>query len=286
MAEVRRKAPRNTNVIQKWVDEYAREQGIVAGRLQRWIMFMIVLAALDRARDDKGAPLFLLKGGAAMELRLKLEARTTKDIDTVFRESMKSVLDRLDETLQQGWGDFTFERTAPEAIKDTRSVRLAIKLSYRAKRWGTVPLEVAPAEGDSGNDVETLDAIDIGHFGLDGPDRVPCLGVRYQIAQKVHACTEPPLEGKAENPRFHDLIDLILLSDLVADDGWPAVRSACIDTFESRARHGWPPEVVVYPSWPAAFAALAADQGFAITDVEEAASQVREMIARIDAATD
>jgi hypothetical protein len=144
----------------------------------------------------------------------------------------------------------------------------------------------APSPSAYRGDVETLDAIGIGQFGLDGPDRVPCLGVRYQIAQKVHACSEPPLEGKDENPRFHDLIDLIFLRDLVAADGWPAVRRACVDTFESRAKHAWPPELVVYLSWPAAFAALATDQGFDITDVEEAARQVREMINGIDAATE
>jgi hypothetical protein len=83
-------------------------------------------------------------------------------------------------------------------------VRLAIKLSYRGKRWGTVPLEVAPAEGGSGEDVETLDAIGIGQFGLDGPDRVPCLGVRYQIAQKVHACSEPPHQRDRRRDRDVD----------------------------------------------------------------------------------
>lgn len=110
------------------------------------------------------------------------------------------MLDRLDEALQRGWGDFTFERTAPEAIKETRSVRLAIKLAFKGKRWGTVPLEVAPAEGGAGDDVETVDAIEISQFGLEGPERVPCLGVRYQIAQKIHACTEPPGAGK-DQPR-------------------------------------------------------------------------------------
>jgi hypothetical protein len=285
MAEVRRKAPFSTNVLAKWVNEYARDEGVAIKRLQRWIWFMVVLAVLDGVRDAEGEPLFLLKGGAAMELRLQLEARTTKDIDTVFRESMESMLTRLDEALQAGWGDFTFERAEPEPIEDVHSVRLSIKLSYRGKRWGTVPLEVTPAEGKSGTDIEDLDAIGIGQFGLEGPERIACLGIRYQIAQKIHACTEPPPEGEDENIRFHDLMDLILLRDLVREDGWPAVRAACIDTFETRAKHAWPPELVVYPSWPDSFAALAEEQGFAITDVQEAARQVREMIVRIDGAT-
>jgi hypothetical protein len=286
MAEPVRKPPLSTKVIEKWVSDYAREEGVAVNRLQRWIWFMVVLAVLDRVRDEAGEPLFLLKGGAAMELRLHLQARTTKDIDTVFREAMKSMLERLDEALQNGWGDFSFERTPPEPIKETRSVRLVIKLSYRGKRWGTVQLEVAPAEGGSGDDVDTVDAIGIEQFGLAGPDRISCLGIRYQIAQKIHACTEPPHEGKDENPRFHDTMDLILLRDLVEDDGWRAVRNACIDTFQTRAKHSWPPELIVYPSWPEAFAALAEGQDFPILAVEDAAAQVREMIIRIDAATD
>ena len=76
------------------------------------------------------------------------------------------------------------------------------------------------------------------------------------------------------------------MAEALADDGWPAVRDACLDTFQIRGMHSWPPELVVYPSWPAAFAALAEDQGFDNTDVEEAARQVREMIGRINAATD
>ncbi len=49
--------------------------------------------------------------------------------------------------------------------------------------------------------------------------------------------------------------------------------------------HSWPPDLVVYPSWLAAFAALAQNQRFAIDDVDEAAREVREMIECIDAAT-
>jgi hypothetical protein len=115
--------------------------------------------------------------------------------------------------------------------------------------------------------------------------RVPSLGVRYQIAQKIHACTEPPPDGKQENPRFHDLLDLILLRELV-DQDWAGVRSACTDIFKVRGKQPWPPELVIPPSWPEAFAALAAEHGFDINDVQEAARQVREMIARIDVAGD
>lgn len=281
----RRKPPHSTQVIQKWVSDYARERGIAVGRLQRWIWFMVVLAVLDRVRDEEDDPLFLLKGGVAMELRLGLEARATKDVDAIFRESMESMLERLDDELRKGWGEFTFERTEPEEIKATGSVRLSVLLAYRGKRWGTVVLEVGPAEGGSADDIESLDPISIDQFGLEGPERVQCLGLRYQIAQKIHACTASPVGDKAENPRFRDVMDLILLYDLVADDVWSHVRAACVDTFDTRSVHAWPPEVTIYPSWPDAFAAMAADEDFEPAKVDEAVDQLRQMIARIDAAT-
>jgi hypothetical protein len=192
-------------------------------------------------RDERDDPLFLLKGGTAMELRLRLQARTTQDLDAVFRDSAGSMLARLDEALRAGCGGFTFERSAPRPIGDTHSMAFEIKLSYCGRRWGTVPFEVAPAEGDAGADIETLEAVAIDRFGLEGPERVPCLGLRYQIAQKIHACTAPPPPGRPENLRVHDLIDLLLLRDLIPGNSWAAVRDACLDTFTVRRRSGLRP---------------------------------------------
>src|SRR6266545_3484663 len=101
-----RKPPFNVQVLQRWVGELAREQGIAPGRVQRWISFMVVAAMLDHARDENEDPVFVLKGGAAMELRLGLRARATKDYDTAYREAIEGMLERLDEALRHGFGDF------------------------------------------------------------------------------------------------------------------------------------------------------------------------------------
>ena len=54
--------------------------------LRRWLGFMIVAGMLDAARHaDDGEPLFLVKGGVAMELRMNTGARAPKDLDTAFR---------------------------------------------------------------------------------------------------------------------------------------------------------------------------------------------------------
>lgn len=58
---------------------------------------MIVAGMLETARRaDDGEPLFLVKGGVAMELRMDAGARATKDLDTAFRESIDAITAHLD----------------------------------------------------------------------------------------------------------------------------------------------------------------------------------------------
>lgn len=106
---------------------------------------------------------------------------------------------------------------------------------------------------------------------LDGPPRIACVSVRHQIAQKIHACTEV-FESGRDNDRFRDLIDIQLL------------RAACVEIFELRDNHTWPPAVTTYPSWADGFAAMAAEIDFPVRDVEVAAQHLRDFIAEIDAA--
>lgn len=146
----------------------------------------------------------------------------------------------------------------------------------------TVPVEMAEVEGSMGVDVDQVPARSLDHVGLDGPATVPCIAVRWQIAQKLHACTEQ-LEDR-DNDRFRDLLDLQLLAELIAEEGWPDVRVACVEVFAGRAKHAWPPELTMPDSWRAGYRTLAEDTDFAVVDVADAAEAVRHLIARIDSA--
>ena len=87
------KPPFNVNVLERWLGEASEQTGVAAGRLRRWLGFMIVAGMLDAARHaDDGEPLFLVKGGVAMELRMNTGARATKDLDTAFRSSMDAII--------------------------------------------------------------------------------------------------------------------------------------------------------------------------------------------------
>ena len=131
MAERPKGLPGNVSHLQRLVGDHAGERGMPPARLQRWLNAMVVTAVLDLVRDDDGEPIFLLKGGVAMELRLQLRARATRDYDSAFRARGKELLDHLDEALAQEWNYFTVTRDTPEPVKNTRAVRVRLRLSLR-----------------------------------------------------------------------------------------------------------------------------------------------------------
>jgi hypothetical protein len=238
---------------------------------------MALIGALDRVRADDG-PRFLVKGGVSIELRLGLRVRATKDVDLVFRGDATEMLDALEEALDQPYAGFAFRRKGEvEDIRDTGSQRLEVQLSFGGRGWQTLQLEVAKPEAE---EIELVPvAVGISDFGLDSPETVACLSLRYQIAQKLHAVTEQPSERP--NLRFWDLIDLILLGALLDDDLRP-VRDAAVSVFETRGTHAWPPELVVPEAWRAPYAASVVEIEAGLpADVEEAAARVRQFIAAI-----
>lgn len=276
------KPPHNIRVLHGWLRDYARQNGVSEGRLKHAIDYAIVVSALDRAQAPGGRA-FAIKGGVAMELRLQLDARATRDLDAVFLGAFDGWLDALDDALARPIADFVLSRSAPEPIRTTTTMRVDIHLDYRGRRWGTVTLEVAPAEANQILDIDEVEPFDLTQFGLPAADRVPIVGLPYLIAQKLHACTEP-LVGR-DNPRVRDLIDLQLLRPLLDDANLPRVLQACRAIFTARGTHPWPPTLAIPPGWPAAYARLAGEQANAelAPTVEDAAQSVEGLVARIDA---
>jgi hypothetical protein len=117
-------------------------------------------------------------------------------------------------------------------------------------------------------------------FGVTGPAHLPCLPLRFHVAQKLHGMTLPPRPGK-QNERFRDLIDLLLMEALITHD-YAALREACELVFRSRNTHPWPPNLDAMPlHWAAPFTQLAGELELRETDVEAALIRVRNFVERI-----
>jgi hypothetical protein len=262
--------------LERLVAHYARLTGLAPVRVRRWISVMVLLGALDRSRESD--PLFLLKGGVAIELRVGGGARATKDVDLVFFGDPERLGEILDEDLAEPYSVFSFEPQGVETRREGLFRQVDVKLLFRGRSWATVKLEVAQPDSQA-TDAEEVEAISIDEFGIEGPRMVRCLSLRYQIAQKLHAVTQ--LFEVGENERFRDLIDLIICRDLVAD--LAEVREACVDTFQARGLHAWPPSLEVPDAWAEPYMALAEEMNFPVADVGDAAALVRGFIAEIDA---
>ncbi len=203
------------------------------GRLRRLIGVTVIAGALDGLRSDDGLPRFGIKGGSAMEIRFGFSARASRDLDAAFRGDLADALELIEEALEGGWNGFTGVLGSPEEITRAKvtpaPLRVSIKLRYRAKPFITIPLELSTAEGQSMDAPEMLaSAVAPKPVQLAGPERIALLPARYQVAQKLHACTEDT--GEPPNDRVRDLADLMMLRALaVPPSDLAQVRSACID---------------------------------------------------------
>jgi hypothetical protein len=269
--------PKTEKHLGQLVSRYAEASGLGVRRVRQRISAMAFVGALERVRQEDSRARFLIKGGMACELRFPGKARATRDLDAVFHGKLDDLLADLDAAFSETYSGFSFTYLQPEAIRETGAHRFDVTLQYASRSWSTLRVEVSPPEGRA-REWELVPALTVTEFGLTGPVEVTCLSLRYQIAQKIHACTER--FDDRENERVHDLIDLQLMEELIEDRA--QVREACLEIFELRATHPWPPSLTVEPGWPDVYAALAREIEFPITDVEEAAARVWELIERID----
>ena len=275
------KRPKTVNRLQRLITEWERESGQPVRRLNLRVASMMLAGALRRAVDDDGAVVFVTRGGVAMELRAGEKARVTGDVDLVLRGDPETLLAHLDASLADDYEEFSFERNEPQALELRPHVhRIRVKVAFRTKPFMTLIVEVAPVEA-GGDEIEEIAAHDLSTIGLDGPDIIPVLAVRWQIAQKLHAVTEPPLRPGGENPRYWDLIDLQLLQALTGENLAP-VKDACRRIFAARGQQPWPPRLTIYPDWSDRYTTMAGSLDMPITDLNEAIEVVDAFIHAID----
>lgn len=161
--------------------------------------------------------------------------------------------------------------------------RFAAKISYQGKPFSSVPIEISAVEAGNAENFDTVSSDALTLVGIPASDAVPCMTLPCQIAQKIHASTEP-VEPHRTNDRAHDLVDLQLLEALVMNEPLAETRAAAVDVFVARSKHTWPPKVVPQPHWGPIY--LRAVEGLdhigLAASVVEAADRAQEFVDRID----
>lgn len=299
--EPKTKQPASATVLNKWIAQAEGKLGSEAkgGRLGWLVASSVAIACVQRAMDAGGRQLFLLKGGTLLQHRLSATARTTKDVDGLIRGDMDAFFLALEKALAEPWGPLTLRRGEIEVVdvptKIIKPRRFGVIIEFRGVIWRRIQFEVSSDESGIGQDFEAIEPPPLSGFGLPDPDTLVGIAMRFQIAQKIHAVSDPHEPPDAINDRARDVVDLILLRDLAAQTGSPTpteIRAAGAALFQSRAKEAqqlglparkWPPTVAGHAHWDHDYKRAATPASIELS-LDAAVAEINARIAQVDKA--
>lgn len=250
-------------------------------RLRRIVVFDRIAARLSVAEQE-----WVLKGGAALEFRLGLRARATKDLDLVLRSEPSggvTIRDVLIETLASDVDrdQFVFTIGHPSELTPDAAGnpgwRFTVDGALAGKTFIAVKMDVVlrPVELAATERISLpgkLEFAGIRRRTIESSDR------RQHFAEKLHALTRD--YGVRPNTRVKDLIDLLLLihDGLSPDQDLVAVVH---HVFTVRATHAVPTDIPdPPPAWLDDYPALASEAALSERDLSSALDTLRAFWAR------
>lgn len=262
----------------------AQATGVALIRLRKRVAFERFLARL--ATSESGG--WVLKGAFALELRLGLRARTTKDIDLGRADDEEAATEHLVAATNVDLGDFfVFEvRRTPalDAATGFHAVRYTVRADLDARRFEQFPVDVAFSEATP-IQAEPLYGANSLEFADVAESQLPVISLEQHVAEKLHAYTGAFGRDQRESTRVKDLVDLVLIGDSAEIDA-KRLHQALTITFAQRARQPLPTAIPSPPSsWARPYAVLAREVGIA-ADIEAghaAAARLLDPVLRSEA---
>ena len=237
------------------------ESGVSLDRLRRRVLFERVVARLEVAEPGR----WVLKGGMALEVRLRDDARLTKDVDLGLRAEIEDADDVQERVvaalvLDRDGDGFEFTVSPPQVLSAdgaghvTWRVRVASSLA--GKFFGGIQLDISPRAYEL-LATERLTLPSLLDFAGIPETEVEVVDVNRHAAEKLHAMLRD--FGERENTRVRDLVDLVLLIEhellTVA-----IVATSVRQVWAERDRISPPAVLPALPeSWPARYERLAAE---------------------------
>ncbi len=281
------------------LEQTAATRGVALNTLRQMLLMERLLARLfvtaapgshDPMPDDLAPPHpWLLKGGYAMELRMRPRARTTKDLDFTVTAAggevgHDAILDDLIAAAERDVGDHLgFEIRGPGKPlvgPATGGWRFRLVVTLAGKPYGGFHVDVG-LDGPVPGRPEVLRCEDHLAFAGIPPGVVLAVPRAVQFSEKLAAYTRPWADRV--NTRTKDLVDLLLL----IGDGLPADADllVAIDRAFSEAGRRPPDELPPPPEeWREDFEDLVAETGLAARDLLEASLRLAAYWERVRAA--
>jgi len=222
---------------------------------------------------------WILKGGYAMELRYRPQARTTRDVDlsvsTTPANDLKArttaIRDQLQEAADLDLGDYLVYRIGTPKGElpgaPLGGARFPVEVFLAEKLYGRFHLDLGFGDAVLGSP-EPLVGDDLLAFAEIAPARVIAIPKPQQFAEKIHAYTFPWADRV--NTRVKDLVDLVLFIER-GNLSTTEVAAALRATFLTRKTHSLPETLPPPPaSWSTEFRSMAAQAGLTTTDMKKA----------------
>ena len=262
--------------------DIAQQQGSDLQRLRRRVAFDQLLARLFVDED----PLWLLKGGYALELLLADGARSTRDLDLsvpdpdrlllaakVGEERPRAIMvhEPLQIAAERDLGDgFQFLNQRPrreQAGAPGGGICCAVVARLAGRTFARFRLDVGLGDAVLG-EPEWAEGSHLLAFADLPTARAALYPMEQQSAEKVHAYTFPWQDR--DNTRVKDLVDLVLLAHSGRLDP-VRVRQSLMATFRTRQTHPLASELPEPPGdWAESYTALAQELGLPALTLHEA----------------
>ena len=281
------KFPGKKSELEHRISAWSVQLGLPVSWLQNYITSSVLTAMLGRARDEKGKPFFVVKGGTAMLIRFGTDARATRDFDSTFRGLVEEVDQALHIAFQSPLWNFTAVVKKLDTLAGDRLhvqvYRYQISFKYLGDAFNKIRLELTLHQ-DSESEKVTA-ALDLSPVRLPKPTDLDLLEISHQIAEKWHACTEPDGDG-VTNDRVTDVYDLLLLLRAIEEpSGKSEVVRNCEVLFSERIIHEWPVKISSRNGWAAVWENLYREQPMDALliprDLNKAIAQVNDLLFRI-----
>lgn len=239
----------------------SEDTGVGLDRLRRRVLFERIVARLHAAEPGR----WVLKGGMALEVRLRDDARLTKDLDLGLRDDVEGADDlheRLVDAFAVHHGGDAFDLLAgfPEVLGADGGGHLTWRVKVAAglagKPFGGIQMDISPRSHElvATDSVPLPNSLD---FAGVPATVVEIVDVNRHAAEKFHAMLRD--FGDRENSRVRDLVDLALLIEhhLLTPT---AVAASTRQVWAERDGVDPPTELPALPeSWPPRYERLAAE---------------------------
>lgn len=296
--------PLNVSQLEALIEVVSQEFGVPTARIRRMLCTLVVSQMLPDA--------VAIKGGMGIKLRMgERGTRATADLDVSTRQRGENFEKTFRTRLAREWGTVPASKgvrrkdpEAPDRVAFTAALKARqlhdpglahpeyaihpyrVAISFLGREWAGLDVEVSDPELKP--QAHTTRAIDgelaeLGErfrFGKLLP--VELVDLEHQIAQKIHAVTDP------DYVRAHDLVDLQLLWG--AAPVLASLRERCVHTFAFRRGQKWPPlPVRAMDGWDPAYQHAREEtqvdgSTLVLADIGSAREWLEKVITSIDAA--